>query len=306
VARGPVLPRTHPRRELELGATTADRHHQGGLHRPEDGADPGRLDGDPDVSARADGAMGDADRPAPWQVHRGRRAGSKDGRDPVRAVARRNDVSRFDGSLRGRGPRALLTPPTTLSLQGYGCPTAVIANNQLRRARLSGVDLGETNATPPTEPATAPSSANSRVRQPDTIITPRQRVTPRATSAPSIPAPPDSGALPSTRPPLHSLVVRATAELDLGGVVLRSARPVVDVVELEERGRRAAAPLAVDKCTPYAVARPDRPLDDLRRISHPAVRHEVLQLPQLAVRHLVDRHADLVPARRERCDHRRP
>src|SRR6185503_21076820 len=163
---------------------------------------------------------------------------------------------------------------------------------------------------------------NSRVRQPDTIITPRQRVTRRATSAPSIPAPPDSGALPSTRPPLHSLVVSSTSELDLRFVVLGAARPVAHVVEFEKGGRRAPAPLAVDEGALPSVARPDCALDrrrdvpraplgplrrsrllddrrllrqgllvqavdrqgdDVRRIAHAAVRQQILELTQLVV-----------------------
>jgi hypothetical protein len=53
------------------------------------------------------------------------------------------------------------------------------------------------------------------------------------------------------------------------------------------------------------VEQVDGARDDHRRVAH-AVRQQILQLPELAVCLVVDRHPDLVAARRERRHDRRP
>src|SRR5688572_15927308 len=55
------------------------------------------------------------------------------------------------------------------------------------------------------------------------------------------------------------LVVRSTAELDPGRLVLGAPRPVLHVVELEHVGRGAKVALAIDEPAAGTVALPDLP-----------------------------------------------
>jgi hypothetical protein len=91
-ARGPVLPGPDARRELELGAQAAHRDHQGRRDGSPASADPSRVGGDAQRAQRADGAVGDPDRATPGAVHRRGGARPQARRDPVRDVARRDDL----------------------------------------------------------------------------------------------------------------------------------------------------------------------------------------------------------------------
>ena len=142
------------------------------------------------------------------------------------------------------------------------------------------------------------------------------------------------------------LIVRATAQLDLVRIVLRPARPVVDVVVLQQAGGRAPPPLAVDERALTLVSLPDRaphrgrdvpvtllgrrnfpwpvghrglarqrpfeeqlerPRHDDRRIAvGQLVRQQILQPDERLMGLLAHRHTDLVPPRRQRRDHCRP
>ncbi len=139
------------------------------------------------------------------------------------------------------------------------------------------------------------------------------------------------------------LIMCAAAELDSLDRVRCAARPVVQVVELDKPGRRATPALVVDESASAPVALPhvpphrrrdeartllrcvtrarlvgdgglprqqplvqdvDAASDDHCRIGRAAWRHQILQLHELRVCLLVDRHADLVSARRQSHDHR--
>src|SRR5262249_29248660 len=93
---------------------------------------------------------------------RGRSTRTKNRRDHVCDLARWEQLS-FGALVAGLNEQS--TNP------GDGCPTAVIARSSARLVGVSDENRVGSNATPPTDPANAPQSANSRSRQHDTTWT---------------------------------------------------------------------------------------------------------------------------------------
>jgi len=92
--------------------------------------------------------LGDEDRSAARNIHRGRGAREESRRDPVRDVARRGSVSPgANGQLDGADDVVERhTDP------GQGCPKVVTAMPTFRRTDSVGYDLALTNAAPPMDP----------------------------------------------------------------------------------------------------------------------------------------------------------
>src|SRR5262249_46269408 len=168
-ARCGIVLGTDAGRVLELGPPATYGHHQSRSVSATTHVDRERLGGVSQLPERTHGAMGNEDRGAQGQVRRDRGPCTQDVRDPVRDLAGRHDVP-LGTQCGSQASREECDPDVAAPSipSGVGCPTATIANRAAAPDEPFVGDAVLTNATPPTDSATAPKSANSRSRQHDT------------------------------------------------------------------------------------------------------------------------------------------